>query len=77
VRWWWGLLLGAAGAELGARGLALRSGGPLDLGAATQAMVVAQVLTAAAAILGIVVVLGVDSRQEAAAWRRAAGGEAG
>jgi hypothetical protein len=37
-------------------------------------LVLGQVLTAAAAVAGIAVVLGVDARQEAAAWRRAPGG---
>lgn len=77
VRWWWIVLLGAVVAELTARGLALRAGGALDLGPAMQAVVVAQILTAAAAILGIAVVLGIDGRQEAAAWRRAPGDQGG
>jgi hypothetical protein len=77
VHWWWGLLLAAAVGELTARGLALASGRPLDLGAAMQALVVGQVLAIAAAVLGVVVVLGVDGRQDAAAWTRAPSGEGG
>jgi Domain of unknown function (DUF4328) len=73
VSWWWALLLAAGAAELAAAGLALRAGAPLDLGPAMRTLVAGQGLTAAAAILGIVVVLGVDRRQEAAAWRRAGG----
>jgi hypothetical protein len=42
----------------------------LDLGPAMQALVVGQLLSAAAAVLGITVVLGVDARQEEAAWSR-------
>jgi len=71
VGWWWALLVAAAVAEATARGLALWSGGPLDLGPAMRVLVVGQLLVAAAAVLGITVVLGVDRRQEAAAWRRA------
>ncbi|HEU4371289.1 MAG TPA: DUF4328 domain-containing protein [Methylomirabilota bacterium] len=71
VRWWWALLLAAAAAEVAARALALWSGDPLDLGPAMRVLVLGQLLAAAAAVLGITVVLGVDSRQEAAAWRRA------
>jgi hypothetical protein len=77
VRCWWALVLAAVTAELAARGLALRSGCPLDLGPAMQALVLGQLLAIAAAVLGIAVVLGVDSRQEAAAWRRAGGLEEG
>jgi hypothetical protein len=70
VRWWWGLLMGAVAAEAMARGLALRSGMALDLGPAMQALIVGQLLTAAAAVVGIAVVHGVDARQEEAAWSR-------
>lgn len=73
VRWWWGLLLAAAVGEATARGLALRPGLALDLGPAMQALILGQLLAAAAAVVGIAVVLGVDSRQDAAARRRAAG----
>jgi hypothetical protein len=75
VRWWWALLVGALAADLTARGLALWSGGPLDFGPAMRLLVVAQLLTAAAAVVGITVVLGVDSRQDEAAWQRAPSGE--
>ena len=71
VRWWWALLLAALTVEAMARGLALWSGLALDLGPAMQALVLGQLLTAAAAVIGIPVVLGVDNRQEAAAWRPA------
>ena len=70
VRWWWGLLLAAVAAEGAARGLALRSGMALDLGPAMQALIAGQLLTAAAAAVGIAVVHGVDGRQEEAAWSR-------
>lgn len=70
VRWWWGLLLAAVAAEGAARGLALRSGMALDLGPAMQALIAGQLLTAAAAAVGIAVVNGVDGRQEEAAWSR-------
>jgi len=73
VWWWWALLLAAAVGEAAARGLALRSGLALDLGPAMQALILGQLLTAAAAVVGIAVVLGIDSRQDAAARRRAAG----
>jgi hypothetical protein len=76
VRWWWALLLAAGAADVAARGLALRSGWTLDLGPAMRVLVVGQVLAIAAAVVGIAVVLGVDSRQEAAVWRRAPGGSA-
>lgn len=77
LRWWWGLLVASLAAELAARGLALASGGPLDLGPATRVLVVGQLLGAAAAVAGIATVLGTDLRQEEAAWRRAPAGEAG
>jgi hypothetical protein len=73
VRWWWGLLLGTVGADGVARALALRSGAALDIGPAMQALIVGQVLTVAAAVLGIAVVHGVDARQEEAAWSRGGG----
>jgi hypothetical protein len=73
VRWWWALLLAAGPADVAARGLALWSGGALDLGPAMRVLVVGQLLAIAAAVVGIAVVLGVDARQEAAAWRRAPG----
>jgi hypothetical protein len=53
VRWAGALLLAAVTADGAARGLALWSGGPLDLGPATAALVLAQVLAIAAAGLGI------------------------
>jgi hypothetical protein len=70
LRWWWGLLLCALTLEAMVRGLTLYSGLVLDLGRATQVLLVGQLLTAATAVLGIAFVLGVDNRQEAAAWRR-------
>jgi hypothetical protein len=73
VCWWWALLLAALTAEAMARGLAFWSGLALDLGTAMQVLVVGQLLTAAAAVVGITVILGVDTRQEAAARRRASG----
>jgi len=73
VRWWWGLLLAAVAAELTARALALRAGMALDLGPAMQALIVGQLLTIAAAVVGVTVVHGVDARQEEAAWSRASG----
>jgi hypothetical protein len=42
----------------------------LDLGPAMQALIAGQLLTAAAAAVGIAVVHGVDGRQEEAAWSR-------
>jgi hypothetical protein len=76
VRWWWGLLVTALAADVAARGLALWTGGPLNLGPATRILVLAQLLEMVAAVLGIAIVLGVDARQEQAAWRRApAGGD--
>lgn len=77
VRWWWALLVAALTVEVVARGLAFWSGLALDLGAAMQALVLGQLLAAAAAVVGITVVLGIDSRQEAAAWRRALGNRSG
>jgi hypothetical protein len=71
VWWWWVLLVAAVVAEATARGLTLWSGGPLDLGPAMRVLVVGQLLTIAAAVVGIAVVLGVNTRQEAAAWARA------
>ena len=53
VRWARVLLLSAAAVDVVARALALWSGGPLDLGPATMALVVGQILAAAAAIVGI------------------------
>ena len=70
VRWWWGLLLATVAADGAARALALRAGMALDLGPVMQAVIVGQLLAAAAAVLGISVVHGVDGRQEAAAWSR-------
>ena len=77
VRWWWALLLAAVTVEAMARGLALWSGLALDLGPAMQALVLGQLLTAAAAVVGIMVVLGVDNRQEAAGRRPASGNPGG
>jgi len=77
VLWWWALLVAALVADVTARGLALRSGGPLDFGPAMGVLVVGQLLAIAAAVVGIAVVLGVDTRQEAAAWKRAPDGETG
>lgn len=77
VLWWWALLVAALAADVTARGLALRSGGPLDFGPAMRVLVVGQLLAIAAAVVGIAVVLGVDTRQEAAAWGRAPDGETG
>jgi hypothetical protein len=71
--WWWALAVAALAADVAARLLAAWSGGPLDLGPAMRALVAAQLLTAAAAVVAIALVLGVDGRQEACAWRRAAG----
>jgi hypothetical protein len=71
VGWWWALVLTALTAEAISRGLALWFGLALDLGPAMQVLVIGQLLTAAAAVVGIAVILGVDNRQEAAAWRRA------
>jgi hypothetical protein len=70
VRWWWGLLLATVAADGAARALALRTGMALDLGPVLQAVIVGQLLAAAAAVVGISVVHGVDARQEAAAWSR-------
>jgi hypothetical protein len=70
VRWWWGLLLATAVADGAARALAVRTGLTLDLGPVLQAVIVGQLLAAAAAVVGIWVVQGVDARQEAAAWSR-------
>lgn len=70
VRWWWGLLLATVAADGAARALAIRAGMALDLGPVLQAVVVGQLLAAAAAVVGISVVHGVDARQEAAAWSR-------
>jgi hypothetical protein len=74
VRWWWALLVGALAADLGARALAFWSGGILDFGPAMRLLVVAQLLTGTAAVVGIAVVLGIDARQDEAAWQRAPGG---
>jgi hypothetical protein len=65
-RWWWTLLLATGTTDVTARGLASWSGGPLDLGPAMWALVIGQLLTAVAAVVGIAVVLGVDARQDAA-----------
>ena len=72
MRWWWALLLGALTVEATVCGLSHRSELALDLGPVTQALVLGQLLTAAAAAVGITVVLGGDNRQETAAWRRTA-----
>jgi hypothetical protein len=77
VFWWWVLLVAAVAADASARGLTLWSGGVLDFGSAMRVLVVGQVLTTAAAVLGIAVVLGVDTRQEAAARGRAPNRETG
>jgi hypothetical protein len=74
VRWWWALFVAAAAADVTARGLALWSGSPLDLGPSMRVLVAGQLLALAGAVVGITLVLGVDSRQEQAAWRRAPGG---
>jgi hypothetical protein len=71
VRWWWGLLLAAVSLETVARGLAIRSGRSLDLGLAMQALVIGQLVTIAAAVVGVAVVLGIDARQDAASGRHA------
>lgn len=76
VLWWWVLLVAALAADV-TRGLALCSGGPLNFGPAMRVLVAGQLLAIAAAVVGIAVVLGVDTRQEAAAWGRAPDGEAG
>jgi Domain of unknown function (DUF4328) len=76
VAWWWALLVAALTTDVTARALALRSGGPLDFGPGMGVLVVAQLLAVPAAVVGIAVVLGVDSRQEAAAWHRAPDPEA-
>jgi hypothetical protein len=76
VVWWWALLVAALTTDVTARALAFRSGGPLDFGLAMRVLVVAQLLAVAAAIVGIAVVLGVDRRQEGAAWKRAPDGGA-
>jgi hypothetical protein len=68
IRWWWGLLLAAVTTEVTARLLAWRSGTALDIGPAMQALIVSQLLTAAAGVTGMVVVYGVDARHDAAAW---------
>lgn len=73
VCWWWGLLLATVAADGTARAWSLRSGLVFDLGPGAQALIVGQLLAAAAAILGIVIVWGVDARQDAAAWDRAPG----
>jgi hypothetical protein len=76
VRWWWALLVAATATEVTASALALRSGGPLDFGPAMWMLIVAQLLTVAAAVLGIAVVLRVHARLAAAGWRPAAGAQA-
>lgn len=73
VRWWWALVLGAVTVEAVARALALWFGLPLELGVGLATLVLSQLLGAAAAAVSITLVLGVDNRQEAAAWRRAPG----
>jgi hypothetical protein len=70
VRWWWALLLSAVAIELTVRGLSVRSGLAVDLGPMTQLLLLGELVSALAAVLGITIVLGVDNRQEAAAWRR-------
>lgn len=77
VRWWWALLLCALLAEMVVGALSFRSGHALDLSSAHQVLLLGQLITAAAAVLGIALVLGVDNRQEAAAWRRTAVGAEG
>jgi hypothetical protein len=69
VRWWWTLLVSALALEAIAGGLALRSGRPLDLGPAMQVLVAGQLLTGAAALVAIAVVLEIGNLQDAA-WRR-------
>lgn len=70
VAWWWAGLLAALALEAASRVLALASGRALDLGPAMLALVLGQVATIITAVLGIAVVLGIDARQEEAAWRR-------
>jgi Domain of unknown function (DUF4328) len=65
VVWWWILLVAAVAAEAVARILAVWSGGPLDFGPAMAVLAVGQVLTIAAAVVAIAIVLGVDTRQAA------------
>jgi hypothetical protein len=67
VVWWWALLVAAVAAEATARILTVRSGGPLDFGPAMAALAVGQVLTIAAAVVAIAIILGVDTRQAACA----------
>ena len=77
VVWWWALLVAAVAADIAARGLALWSDGPLDFGPGMRVLVAGQLVAIAAAVVGIAVVLGVDTRQEAAAWGRAPDRDAG
>ena len=77
VVWLWALLVAAVAADIAARGLALWSDGPLDFGPGMRVLVAGQLVAIAAAVVAIAVVLGVETRQEAAAWERAPDGEAG
>jgi hypothetical protein len=63
VVWWWVLLVAAVASEAAARILAVWSGGPLDFGPAMAVLAVGQLLTIAAAVVGIALVLGADTRQ--------------
>jgi hypothetical protein len=67
VVWWWVLLVAAVVSEAAARILAVWSGGPLDFGPAMAVLAVGQLLTIAAAVVGIALVLGADTRQAARA----------
>jgi Domain of unknown function (DUF4328) len=73
VVWWWALLVAAVAAEAVARILAVWSGDPLDFGPAMAVLAVGQVLTIAAAVVAIAIVLGVDTRQAARARDTGAG----
>jgi hypothetical protein len=76
VVWGWALLVAAVAADITARGLAFWSDGPVDFGPGMRVLVAGQLVAIAAAVVGIVVVLGVDTRQEAAPWGRAPDREA-
>jgi hypothetical protein len=64
---WWVLLVAAVASEAAARILAVWSGSPLDFGPAMAVLAVAQLLTIAAAVVGIAIVLGADTHQAAGA----------
>jgi Domain of unknown function (DUF4328) len=63
VVWWWALLVLAVVAETAARILAVWWGRALDFGPAMAALAVGQLLTIAAAVVAIAIVLGVDTHQ--------------